>query len=286
MELHPLYVGAFAVGTTLGMLLLLRAVFRRQAAEAGGHASRLDENPAQAALLAGQLVAVFLVAASSVSNSLTGQGLLEDAARVAAFGLAALALLLITSGLGIALLLRSGLAAEVERRNLAAGVAGGAHYIACGVVTAEAFAGHDLEGLGLSLAFFSLAQVTLLGCVSLFRALTTYDDAEEIRGENVAAALAYGGVAIAVAIVVGHALEGDFEGWRISLQGYALALPWLLALYPVRQLFLQSLLLGAPLSLRGGPLDEAIQAKRSAAMGALEAATYVATALAVTRLFQ
>jgi uncharacterized membrane protein YjfL (UPF0719 family) len=251
---------------------------------AGGQASRLDENPAQAALFTGQLIAVLLVAASSVSNSLTGHGLLEDAARVATFGLAALALLLITSGLGVALLLRSGLAAEVERRNLAAGAAAGAHYVACGIVTAEAFAGHDVEGLGLSLAFFSLAQVTLLVFVSLFRALTTYDDAEEIRGENLAAALAYGGVAIAVAILVGHALEGDFEGWQVSLAGYAAALPWVLALYPVRQLLLQSLLLGARLSLRGGPLDEAIQAKRSAAMGALEAATYVAAALAITRL--
>ena len=56
------------------------------------------------------------------------------------------------------------------------------------------------------------------------------------------------------------------------------------ALYPVRQLFVQSLLLGGRLSLRGGKLDEAIQLRRSAGLGALEGTSYVATALAVTRL--
>jgi hypothetical protein len=52
----------------------------------------------------------------------------------------------------------------------------------------------------------------------------------------------------------------------------------------VRQLFVQSLLLGAPFALRGGRLDSAIGADRNAGLGALEAVTYVATALSVARL--
>jgi hypothetical protein len=57
-----------------------------------------------------------------------------------------------------------------------------------------------------------------------------------------------------------------------------------LALYPVRQVFVQSLLLRAPLSFRGGPIDRGISVERSAGIGALEAVTYVAAALSITRL--
>jgi uncharacterized membrane protein YjfL (UPF0719 family) len=156
--------------------------------------------------------------------------------------------------------------------------------VACGIVTAEAFGGNDVRGLLLSLAFYALAMVTLHLFVTLFRALTVYDDAEEIRGENLAAALSYGGLAIGVALIVGRALQGDFVSWSISLRAYAAALPIVFALYPVRQLFVQALLLGGRISLRGGKLDEAIQLRRSAGMGALEGTSYVATALAVTRL--
>jgi hypothetical protein len=57
-----------------------------------------------------------------------------------------------------------------------------------------------------------------------------------------------------------------------------------LALYPVRQVFVQMILLRAPLKLRGGPIDQGIAVERSAGLGALEAVTYVATALSVTHL--
>ena len=145
-------------------------------------------------------------------------------------------------------------------------------------------AGSDLRSLGISLVFFVLGQITLHVVVSLFRALTTYDDEEQIAGENLAAALSYAGLAIAVAIIVARATEGDFGGWAVSLRGYGGVLLGILALYPVRQLFVQMLLLRAPLSLRGGPLDEGIAVQRSEAIGALEAATYVATALSIARL--
>ena len=41
----------------------------------------------------------------------------------------------------------------------------------------------------------------------------------------------------------------------------------LLAFYPVRQLFVQMVLLHAPLSLRGGKLDTAIANERNVGMG-------------------
>jgi uncharacterized membrane protein YjfL (UPF0719 family) len=280
MEPRPLYLGAFGVATTLFLLTLLRFAQKRPPEEQ----ERGGENPARALLHVGQLLAVFMVAGAAVKNCVTGASPLRDALWVLAFSVLALVLLLVTGRLGISLLMQSRLGAEIDRRNTAAGAAAGAHYVACGIVTSEAFGGNDLRGLLLSLAFFALATVTLHVFVSLFRALTTYDDAEEIRGENLAAALSYGGMAIGVALIVGRALQGDFVSWGVSLKAYAAALPVVLTLYPVRQLFVQSLLLGGRLTLRGGKLDEGIQLRRSAGLGALEAAAYVATALAVNRV--
>jgi hypothetical protein len=96
--------------------------------------------------------------------------------------------------------------------------------------------------------------------------------------------LSYSGLLIAVAIVVARAVQGDFTGWVPALKGYGLVLVSLLAFYPVRQLFVQMVLLHAPFSVRGGKLDAAIANERSVGMGALEAATYVATALAIVEL--
>ena len=80
------------------------------------------------------------------------------------------------------------------------------------------------------------------------------------------------------------ALEGDFVSWSESLRGYGAILLLVLALYPVRQVFVQTLLLGAPFALRGGRLDVAIGMARHEGLAALEAVSYVATALAAARL--
>ena len=92
------------------------------------------------------------------------------------------------------------------------------------------------------------------------------------------------GVTVALSLIIGHAVEGTFVDWATSLRGYALALLFALALYPVRQLFVQTLLLGARFSFRGGRLDQGIAAERNLGMGVLEAISYLAAAFLVTRL--
>jgi uncharacterized membrane protein YjfL (UPF0719 family) len=156
--------------------------------------------------------------------------------------------------------------------------------VATGIITSRAIGGTDVHSLLVSLVFFILAQLTLQLFVGLFRALTTYDDAEQIHGENLAAALSYAGVVISFAIIIARALDGDFVSWEVSLRGYAEMLVMALALYPVRQLFVQVLLLRAPFTLRGGRLDAGIAIERNEGMGALEAAAYLATALSIARL--
>jgi uncharacterized membrane protein YjfL (UPF0719 family) len=218
-----------------------------------------------------------------VSNCLEGESWRRDAMWVSAFGVAALLLLSVSGYLGVRVLMKSSLPAQIEKGNVAAGVAAGGHYVATGIITSQAFAGSDLESLGLSLTFFVLAQITLHAFVILFRTVTSYDDAEEIESDNLAAALSYAGITIAVAMIVGRALQGNFVSWGVSLRGYGLALLFNFALYPVRQILVQSVLLGAGFSLWRGRLDIGIM-ERNVGMGALEAVSYLATALVVTRL--
>jgi uncharacterized membrane protein YjfL (UPF0719 family) len=260
----------------LGQRVLSRGTTIAQDLSEGNAARRLPR--------VGQVLAVFLIAASAVKSCALGESLRHDLLWTAASSVTALILTSASGYFGTRLLLRASLPAEVDRGNVAAGVAAGAHWIATGIITSRAIAGTELRELGLSLTFFVLAQATLHIAVSLFRALTTYDDAEQIAGENLAAALSYAGVAIAVALVAAHAVDGEFTGWTSSLRGYGEVFASALILYPVRQIFVQSFLLRAPLTFRGGRIDRGIALERSVGLGVLEAVTYVATALSITHL--
>lgn len=291
-DVPPATITIYALGATLGLLTLLRIVQRAVApaapapSETEGDAPRVEERARGSAsrlLQVGQLLGVLLVAAAAVKNGVEGASHRGDATWVAISALLGFALAMVTGHLGTRALLRGRLPAEIARGNTAAGIAAGAHYVAAGVLTAEAVAGRDLRGVGLSVAFFVIGQVALNVFVVLFRALTTYDDAEQIQGENVAAALSYAGVTIAIAIVAGRALEGDFSGWSASLKAFGKMMAFALLFYPVRQILVQSLLLGAPLTLRGGELDRGV-ARGDEGTGAIEAVSYLAVAIAIAKL--
>lgn len=283
-ELPPLYALAFAVGTTLVLLALFRISRRITSPEKSVGKDFAESNAARHLLDVGQVLGVFMVSAAVVKNCVHGEDLVQDLVSAAGFGALGLFLIAAMGRFGTQLLLRAKLPAEIERGNVAAGVAAGSHYVATGIVAAHAIAGSKLRDVGLSLLFFVLAMAALWAFVTMFRALTTYDDAEQIQGENLAAALSYAGISIAVAIIVGCALDGDFVSWETSLKGFGAILLLALALYPVRQLFVQTVLLGAPFALRGGALDTRIGTERNEGIGALEAVTYIATALSVARL--
>ncbi|HVH46522.1 MAG TPA: DUF350 domain-containing protein, partial [Labilithrix sp.] len=194
VDVKPLYMVSFGAATTLVMLVLFLLVRRSLAADL------TKGNSAQRMLGVGQVCAIFLVAANAVKTAVKGDDIMHDATWVGAFAVAGVLMIAVTGHLGVRLLLASRLPAEIERGNVAAGLAGGAHYVATGIITSHAMAGSDLKTLGISVVFFVLGQVTLHVFVSLFRALTTYDDAEQIAGENLAAALSYAGAAVALAI--------------------------------------------------------------------------------------
>ena len=278
MEAGAFYIAVFAVGATLWLLVLAQGVRRGLAADLK------TGNDAQRIAAVGEVLGVFLIAAATVRSSVTGTSVGRDVLVTAGYGALALVATTFAGKLGVYLLLGSRLAAEVARGNIAAGIAAGAQLLGSALVTSRAIAGASLGAVGLSLVFFVVGQGTLLGFVSAYRALTTYDDAEQIAGENTAAALSYAGLAIAVAVVVSRALEGDFAGWPAAIHEAASILVCLFAFYPVRQIFVQTLLLHAPLRARGGALDAAIAERRSTGMAALEAASYLATAFAIVEL--
>jgi uncharacterized membrane protein YjfL (UPF0719 family) len=270
---------AVTLASVASLIFLL--VYRVVARLLGGPSPR---NAASAVVLSGELLGLFLTSTAVVTGCVHGASLLHDLLWVAVYGGAAALLLAITGRLGVMMLLGKQLPAEIARGNLAAAVAAAAHYAATGIVISRCLYGDDLSTLGVSVAFFGLGQVSLHLCVILFRALTSYDDAEEIKGENLAAALSYGGVTVALALIVGHAAEGTFAGWLVSLRAYGVALGYALALYPVRQLVVQTFCLGLAPTLRGGGLCRGIARERNVGYAAVEAATYLAVALLLNRL--
>lgn len=281
MQHGTLYVALFGAGTLLAMLVLLRVVQRVRSRRLPADGA---DNAARRLVAVGEVLATFLVGAAVVRHNVRGESFTHDLAWTSAFGALGLAMVLVVGGIGTRTLLRAQLPAELDRGNVAAGLAAASHVVATGILAARAVAGHSLYALGLAMVFFALALAAHALFVALFRALTTYDDAEQIRGENLAAAVSYAGVSIAVAVLVARGLEGDFAGWGASLKGFAGVVAWCLALYPVRQLVVEGLLLGARPSLRGGALDRAIGTDHSEGMAALEAASYLGTALAIAHL--
>lgn len=274
-------IAAFYAATLLLMLILHRATRPLLRKADGRGRELLGENHATAVAEAGAILAISIVAAGVVKNCVHGDDLVADATWCLGFAVLGFVLVELTGAIGTSVILHKRLSTAIAQGNVAAGVASACHYVATGIITAQAVAGSDLRGIGLSLTFFTLAEVAQQVVVGLFRLLTTYDDGEQIAGENMAAAISYGGVSIAVSVVVARALDGDFVDWPSALSGFGLLVAMTLVLYPVRQLVVQGLILGKMPTLRGGALDKAIGVDRHVGAAALEAAAYAGTALAV-----
>jgi len=244
-----------------------------------------DDNPAHRLYAALQTVGVLWIAASAAHQCATGEDLVHDLLWVFAFGGVGFVLYVLAGQLGVRLLLGRRLAEEIDDdRNVAAALAAGAHHIAVAILVAESAAGTDLFGLTLATGFFFLGLVCHQIVIALFRALTTYDDAEQVAGENLAAAMSYAGTSIAAAIVIARALDGDFEGMRDSVLGFVQVACLALLLLPVRQLLVGGLLFGKFPKLRGGVLDDAIGLRHDTAVAALDGAVAIAVALTIARL--
>lgn len=283
MELSTAMAAGFGAGT-LAVLLVAHRLFQRAFDAKSTLRASFGDNTARGLREVGDVLAVFLVGPAIVKNCVHGEDLVTDLKWCAAFAALGLVLLEVAGLAGVRVLLRQRLLPALDRDNRAAGIAIACHYVAMGILVSRAVAGSDLRGIGLSLAFFALALVTHQMLLVLYRALTSYDDSEQIEGENLAAAVSWGGLSIAVAIVLARALQGDFVDWKSSISGFGLVALSALGFYPLRQLVVQGFMLGAVPTLRGGALDEAVGRDRKVGVAALEAACYLGAALSVALL--
>ena len=210
------------------------------------------------------------IVSSAIQGCVHGDDWRADLLWTTVFGGCAVLLLALVGSLGIRVLLRSRLPGEIARGNEAAGVAAAAHYAATGLVVGRCLYGDDVGTLGISVVFFAIAQATLHLFLMLFRSLTSYSDDQEIMGQNVAAALSYAGATLAIAVIVGHAAEGDFVAWGQSLRAGA----------QIRRL--DELVLRQPFALRGGGLDRLVAQERNVGASAVEAVSYLAAAFLLT----
>jgi uncharacterized membrane protein YjfL (UPF0719 family) len=261
-----------------GLLRVAQGLLRR------GRATFSDENPAHRLYAAFQAVGVLWLGASVAHQCAVGEDLVRDALWAFAFGGVGFVLYLVAGQLGVRLLFGARLADEIDEGNVAAALAAGAHHVAVAILVAESAAGTDLFGLGLASGFFLLGLVCQQLVVVLHRALTTYDDAEQIAGENMAAALSWSGTSVAAAIVIARALSGEFQGWDVALPGFLQVAALALLLLPFRQLVVGGLLLGKMPRLRGGVLDDAVGLKHDTGIAALDASVAIAVAFAIARL--
>jgi uncharacterized membrane protein YjfL (UPF0719 family) len=173
---------------------------------------------------------------------------------------------------------------EIVKGNLSAGIIDGAIFFASSQIVAGALSG-DGGSIVPTLVFWAAGVVALILFTHIFRSLTSYDDAESVKSNNVAAALGCAGLIISIGVMAGYAVSGTFTDYSQGFRDFGLMMLATVALYPVRQIVVQMLLLGGGFSFRNGRLDHEIAQDRNVGAGLLEAVGYIATALVVTRLF-
>ncbi len=252
-----------------------------------------EHNAALGIEYAGYFLGVLLIAGSVLDGlpdisasgggdaaGMFSSGFWSNALQAGGYGIFGIIALALFGRLGFRFLVRTNIVAGVRANNQAAGLVAAGGHISAALVIAGVLSG-DSAGGDFSVAgvFLVIGIAALWGITYIHRFVTRYDDAREITNGNVAAALSYAGMMIAVGIIVGHAVNGDFSDYATSLGLCGKALLWILVLYPVRQFIVQGILLGDGFRLYGGRLDDEISRDGNIGAGAVEAAAFIAAAL-------
>ncbi len=268
----------FVVVAALFLLVLARLVLQWIFGQSLRVMLTEHDNPAIGLAVGGYIFAVIWTIA--VLLGAPGRGLWWDILDVLLYGALGIVLLTAVALGSCRFFLGLHVREQLEAHNVAAAIVVAGVYVATSLTYSGALEGEG-GGFWILLLFFVLGQLALLGMTYLFRWLTTYDDVQEIASGNVAAGLSLAGLLIALGMVVGQAASGDFTNLGDSLLSFVLSLLVFLVLYPVRQLVVQGLLLGAPVRWRGLLLDNEIAQDKNVAVGFLEAIAYLSTAFFV-----
>jgi uncharacterized membrane protein YjfL (UPF0719 family) len=274
----------FIAAATIVLLLIARLVTQFLMHEKMTEALIKRDNAAVGIALAGYLFGVMMI----ITDVLSGPGhgdWAHDAIGVAIYGIGGIVFLAFVAMVELKLILSKTALQAVHDGNIAAGIVTAGSFISTSLVIASNVSGEGSGGNYLTpVIFFLVGQATLLAVTYLFRLLTAYDDAKEIMNGNIAAALSYAGVMIAVAIIVSDAIRGNFTDYESSLKDFGKTMLVVLTLYPIRQFLVQGMLLGAGFRIYGGQLDDEISRDRNLSSAAIESMMYIATALLAVRM--
>lgn len=274
----------FVILAVIVLLIIARAVYRFLLGQSLSETLIGRDNRAAAVALSGFVLGVINVVIPVLSG--TSHSFWADVKGVLAYGIGGIAAMTVAGLIFEQYSRATGvpLREQTANGNLAAGIVDGAIYLASSQIAAGALTG-DGGAIVPTLVFWAAGVAALILLTHLFRLLTTYDDAQLIGNGNVAAALAAAGLIVAIGMMVGYAVSGSFTGYAESFRDFGVMLLAVLVLYPVRQIIVQMLFLGAGFCFRGGRLDHEIAEDQNAGVGLLEAVGYLATALIVTRIF-
>ncbi|HWQ31617.1 MAG TPA: DUF350 domain-containing protein [Blastocatellia bacterium] len=275
-------IGFVALATIL-LLIIARAVYGLVLGQSMTSTLIDSDNKAAAIALGGFLLGVVQV----IIPVLTGpsHSFWNDVKGVAAYGIGGIAAMTL-SGLiftWYSKMTGTPLREQVREGNVAAGIVVAGEYLAVSGLVSGTLTG-DGGALLPTVVFWVAGMIALLVLTHLFRMLTTYNDTEMISNGNIAAALGYAGLLVAIGMLVGYAVSGTFTGYGEGFRAFGLMILLTLILYPVRQIIVQMLLLGGGFSFRNGRLDHEIAEDRNIGAGILEAVGYLATAMLITRL--
>ena len=269
----------FVIAAPLVLLALARLVLQRVLHTSLRVALTDHDNPAMGLAVAGYLFGVIWTI--TVLFGTPGRGLWQDVVDVALYGGLGIVLLTVVSLVSCRLFLGLHVREQLEAHNSAAAIVVGGAYVATSLTYSGALSGEG-GGFWMLLLFFVLGQLALIAMTYVFRWLTGYDNVREIESGNLAAGIAQAGLLIAMGVIVGQAASGDFTTLEDSLVGFLISLLVVVVLYPVRQLVVQCLILGAPLRFRSILLDNEVAEDKNIAAGLLEASAYLSTALFIT----
>jgi len=241
------------------------------------------DNPALGIQISGYLFGVLLIIGSVLSGS-NIHDIWVTVMWIAIYGIGSIIFLNLFTTLGLRMIVSKSCMPAIKSGNVAAGIVSAGGYIATARIISASVAGDSHGPWESAVIFFVAGMIAFLIITYIFRLLTAYNDNEEILSGNVAAALSYAGLMVAVGLIVGHSIEGDFVDYQSSFNGFGKALLVVIALYPIRQWVVQGLLLGGGFAVYGGRLDKQIKEDKNISAGVIEASAYIATALLVTRI--
>lgn len=274
---------AFVALAAVGLLIIARGVYQLVLGQSVTTALIHHDNKATAIALGGFLFGVVQVIIPIFSGP--AHSFWNDLANVGAYGFAGIVLLTI-SGLIFSWyckLTGTDLRAQIGQGNVAAGITSAGVYLAVSGLVTGILSG-DGGAILPTVIFWAAGLVALIVLTHLFRLLTAYDDAKLISEGNIAAALGFAGLLVAIGQMVGYSVAGNFVGYKEGFIGFGLMLLLTLIFYPVRQIVVQMLMLGGGFSLYNGRLDREIAEDNNVGAGVLEAIGYIATALLITRI--